>query len=92
MPPHLQLMALLGWVPATGAAEPAGHLADTEQPRFVHNSSGRFESRWAMVRPEAGEGRQLDQLQLQPPNRPLWLARKAGLSHAIPCLAKPCLP
>lgn len=43
-------MALLGWVPATGAAEPAGHLADTEQPRFVHNASGRFESRWSMVR------------------------------------------
>ncbi|KAI7838801.1 hypothetical protein COHA_007416 [Chlorella ohadii] len=49
-----QLMALLGWVPATGAAEPAGHLADTEQPRFVHNSSGRFESRWSMVRIEEG--------------------------------------
>lgn len=49
-----QLMALLGWVPATGAAEPAGHLEDAEQPRFVHNSSGRFESRWAMVRIEEG--------------------------------------
>ena len=49
-----QLMALLGWVPATGAAEPAGHLADAEQPRFVHNASGRFESRWTMVRIEDG--------------------------------------
>ena len=39
-----QLMALLGWVPAT-----EGVLADETQPRFVHNSSGRFESRWSNV-------------------------------------------
>ena len=37
-----QLMALLGWVPFQG-------LADTAQPRFVHNTSGRFESRFAAV-------------------------------------------
>jgi len=43
-----QLMALLGWVPATGGdATPL--LPDARQPRFVHNASGRFESRWAMV-------------------------------------------
>lgn len=44
-----QLMALLGWVPATGPAD-AALLPDAEQPRFVHNTSGRFESRWSMVR------------------------------------------
>eukprot|EP00955_Chlamydomonas_euryale_P098945 365185-Chlamydomonas_euryale.AAC.4 len=38
-------MALLGWVPAP-EGEP---LPDLRQPRFVHNASGRFESRWAMV-------------------------------------------
>ncbi len=37
-----QLLALLGWVPWRG-------LADIEQPRFVHNASGRFESRFATV-------------------------------------------
>ena len=37
-----QLFALLGWVPWQGI-EPA------RQPRFVHNRSGRFESRWATV-------------------------------------------
>ncbi|RLE32314.1 MAG: hypothetical protein DRJ61_09815 [Acidobacteria bacterium] len=37
-----QLLALLGWVPWRG-------LADIEQPRFVHNNSGRFESRFATV-------------------------------------------
>ncbi len=37
-----QLLALLGWVPWRG-------LADVDQPRFVHNASGRFESRFATV-------------------------------------------
>lgn len=37
-----QLMALLGWVPFKG-------LPDVEQPRFIHNKSGRFESRWTTV-------------------------------------------
>ncbi len=46
-----QLMALLGWVPASGAAtdRPNGVLPDLKQPRFVHNKSGRFESRWVNV-------------------------------------------
>eukprot|EP00889_Picochlorum_renovo_P005157 jgi/Picre1/32187/NNA_007533.t1 len=34
----------LRWVPATN-----GVLDDAEQPRFIHNSSGRFESRWSSV-------------------------------------------
>lgn len=38
-----QLMALLGWVPGSGVSE-------ASQPRFVHNHSGRFESRWAQVK------------------------------------------
>jgi phosphoribosylformylglycinamidine synthase len=38
-----QLMALLGWVPWTG-------IPDTHQPRFIQNTSGRFESRWATVK------------------------------------------
>ncbi|MEJ2695649.1 MAG: phosphoribosylformylglycinamidine synthase [Candidatus Sulfobium sp.] len=38
-----QLMALLGWVPWQG-------IPDIHQPRFIHNSSGRFESRFASVR------------------------------------------
>jgi len=38
-----QLMALLGWVPWQG-------LDTTVQPRFIHNSSGRFESRFSSVR------------------------------------------
>jgi phosphoribosylformylglycinamidine synthase len=49
-------MALLGWVPATG--DPAGGVAaqlpDLQQPRFVHNTSGRFESRWVQVQIDGG--------------------------------------
>jgi len=37
-----QLMALLGWVPWKG-------INGEKQPRFVHNTSGRFESRWVQV-------------------------------------------
>ena len=38
-----QLFGLLGWVPWRGIAPEA-------QPRFVHNTSGRFESRWSTVK------------------------------------------
>ena len=38
-----QLMALLGWIPWQG-------IEDTTQPRFIHNSSGRFESRFSSVK------------------------------------------
>ena len=44
-------MALLGWVPGAEGTEAgaSGLLPDQAQPRFVHNTSGRFESRWATV-------------------------------------------
>jgi len=38
-----QLMALLGWVPWQG-------IENSIQPRFIHNISGRFESRFSTVR------------------------------------------
>jgi phosphoribosylformylglycinamidine synthase len=38
-----QLLALLGWVPWDG-------IETQLQPRFIHNTSGRFESRFATVR------------------------------------------
>lgn len=38
-----QLMALLGWVPWKG-------IDDRDQPRFIRNRSGRFESRFSTVR------------------------------------------
>ena len=44
-----QLMALLGWVPGGGAGA-AAELSGAQQPRFVHNTSGRFESRFSSVK------------------------------------------
>jgi phosphoribosylformylglycinamidine synthase len=38
-----QNMALLGWIPG-------GKLPDEVQPRFIHNVSERFESRWVNVK------------------------------------------
>jgi phosphoribosylformylglycinamidine synthase len=38
-----QLFGLLGWVPWLG-------IPDHQQPRFVQNGSGRFESRWVTVK------------------------------------------
>ncbi len=38
-----QLFALLGWIPWQG-------LPAEKQPRFIHNQSGKFESRWATVK------------------------------------------
>ena len=38
-----QLLALLGWVPWLG-------ISDEKQPRFVKNTSNRFESRWSTVK------------------------------------------
>ncbi|MFN3395638.1 MAG: phosphoribosylformylglycinamidine synthase [Thermodesulfovibrionales bacterium] len=38
-----QLMALLGWIPWHG-------IGDERQPRFIHNRSGRFESRFSTVK------------------------------------------
>jgi len=51
-----QLMALLGWVPGNGANHTLAAEESTakknlaSQPRFVHNASRKFESRWATVR------------------------------------------
>ena len=38
-----QLFALIGWVPWQG-------ILPDQQPRFIHNTSGRFESRWSTVK------------------------------------------
>ena len=56
-----QLMALLGWVPFTPTTTPTTEnqmtmtissptVLATEQPRFIHNESGRFESRWVGIK------------------------------------------
>lgn len=51
-----QLMALLGWIPgggdddvSTSSTSSLPRPAGPAQPRFTHNESGRFESRWSHV-------------------------------------------
>lgn len=39
-----QLMALLGWIPSTAG------LPENQQPRLLHNESGKFESRFSSVK------------------------------------------
>jgi phosphoribosylformylglycinamidine synthase len=58
-----QLFGLLGWVPWRG-------IAPQVQPRFVHNTSGRFESRWSTVKVL--------------PSRSVLLRGMAGLVFGIP--------
>ena len=41
-----QLMALLGFIRQTGKV---AEIPDAKQPRFIHNDSGRFESRFVTV-------------------------------------------
>jgi len=47
-----QLMALLGWVPGTDVTyNKETHSVEwSRQPRFIHNQSGRYESRFASVK------------------------------------------
>jgi len=47
-----QFMALLGWVPGTSASDSSKSLPLEDEPRFVHNKSGRFESRFTTIRIE----------------------------------------
>jgi phosphoribosylformylglycinamidine synthase len=47
-------MALLGWVPfpphkGDNTGSVSGGVLPEEQPRFIHNDSNRFESRWSTV-------------------------------------------
>jgi phosphoribosylformylglycinamidine synthase len=67
-----QLMALLGWVPWKG-------IADELQPRFIHNKSGRFESRFSTVKILKGPSIMLNDME----NAVLgiWVAHGEGMAY-----------
>ncbi|MDA8105667.1 MAG: phosphoribosylformylglycinamidine synthase [Nitrospiraceae bacterium] len=67
-----QLMALLGWVPWRG-------ISDMTQPRFIHNRSGRFESRFAAVR--ILESPSLMLKGMEGSLLGIWVAHGEGLAH-----------
>ncbi|NLI29535.1 MAG: phosphoribosylformylglycinamidine synthase [Nitrospiraceae bacterium] len=67
-----QLAALLGWVPWTG-------IADALQPRFIHNQSGRFESRFATVKILKSPSIMLSGMEEAVLG--IWIAHGEGLVH-----------
>jgi phosphoribosylformylglycinamidine synthase len=69
-----QLMALLGWVPGTHPP-----LPDADQPRFVHNASGRFESRWASVQVQPSPALLLRGMEGS--SLGVWVAHGEGRAH-----------
>jgi len=67
-----QLMALLGWVPWRG-------IADELQPRFIHNRSGRFESRFSTVRILKSPSIMLQGMEGS--SLGIWVAHGEGMAH-----------
>jgi phosphoribosylformylglycinamidine synthase len=66
------LTALLGWVPWQG-------IADRYQPRFIHNRSGRFESRFCTVKILPGTSIMLDGMGGSILG--IWVAHGEGMAH-----------
>jgi len=67
-----QLMALLGWVPFKGTTM-------EEQPRFVHNESERFESRWSTIKIEKSPAIMLEGMEGS--TMGVWVAHGEGRAH-----------
>ncbi|MBI5098082.1 MAG: phosphoribosylformylglycinamidine synthase [Nitrospirae bacterium] len=67
-----QLMALLGWVPWQG-------IKNTEQPRFIHNVSGRFESRFSTVKILPSPSIMLNEMKGSVLG--IWVAHGEGRAH-----------
>jgi phosphoribosylformylglycinamidine (FGAM) synthase-like amidotransferase family enzyme len=67
-----QLLALLGWVPWPG-------IADIEQPQFIQNASGRFESRFAAVTIEKSPAVMLEGMEGS--TLGIWVAHGEGRAY-----------
>jgi phosphoribosylformylglycinamidine synthase len=67
-----QLMALLGWAPWRG-------IPDIAQPRFIHNLSGRFESRFVTVRIEESPAIMLKGMEGS--TLGVWVSHGEGRAH-----------
>ena len=67
-----QLMAFLGWVPWRG-------ISDDLQPRFIHNGSGRFESRFSTVTILPGPGIMLKGMERSVLG--IWVAHGEGRAY-----------
>ncbi|CEL97959.1 unnamed protein product [Vitrella brassicaformis CCMP3155] len=69
-----QLMALLGWVPGLEK-----NIPRDKQPRFIHNASGRFESRWSAVRVESSTSIMLQGMEGS--TLGIWVAHGEGQAY-----------
>jgi phosphoribosylformylglycinamidine synthase len=74
-----QLLALLGWVPGSDEGEHA--LPLTQQPRFVHNKSGRFESRFVTIRIEQSAASKVWTTGMEGSQLGVWVAHGEGQCH-----------
>jgi len=73
-----QLMALLGWVPG---AEGGDTLPMEKQPRFIHNDSGRFESRFSTIRIEKSAASAVWLRDMEGTQMGVWVAHGEGKCH-----------
>ena len=68
-----QLMALLGWIPT------AEGLPEAQQPRLLHNDSGKFESRFSSVQIQASPAVMLKGMEGS--SLGVWVAHGEGRFH-----------
>ncbi|CAE8626207.1 unnamed protein product [Polarella glacialis] len=74
-----QLLALLGWVP--GVEGSSDSLPLVEQPRFVHNRSSRFESRFVTVRIEKSAATKVWLRGMEGSRLGVWVNHGEGKCH-----------
>jgi len=72
-----QLMALLGWIPGAGTG--VEDLTEEEQPRLLHNESGKFESRFSSVKIMDGPSIMLKGMEGS--SLGIWVAHGEGRFH-----------
>ncbi|MDD5725877.1 MAG: phosphoribosylformylglycinamidine synthase [Patescibacteria group bacterium] len=77
-----QLMALLGWVPGFDLMA----LDETQQPRFIRNVSGRFESRFPAV--TIGDSKAIMLKGMEGSTLGVWSAHGEGRFHANPTMTE----
>jgi phosphoribosylformylglycinamidine synthase len=74
-----QLLSLLGWVP--GSEQGSEALPIKQQPRFVHNNSGRFESRFVTVGIEQSAASSVWLRGMEGSKLGVWVAHGEGRCH-----------
>jgi len=74
-----QLMALLGWVPAVTIE--GEEMKQESQPRFIRNSSGRFESRFVNVQVQGTASKAVMLKGMEGSSMGVWVQHGEGRCH-----------